>query len=181
MRLWLVRHTKPVIAPGTCYGSLDLPAPPATAQDAARLAEVLPHGIGLISSPLQRCEHLAQCLRRLRADLILKIDPRLAEMHFGGWEGRTWNDIGRPAVDAWTADFATHRPGGGESAGAVLQRVGAALEEARAGGRDTAWITHAGVIRAAALWAAGTRTLGSAADWPAEAVPCGGWQVLTLA
>lgn len=181
MRLWLVRHAKPAIAPGTCYGALDPAAPPGTAEAATRLAAALPPGIAVHTSPLQRCEQLAQHLRGLRPDLIPKTDPRLAEMHFGTWEGRTWDDIGQAAVDAWTAAFATHRPGGGESAGAVLARVGAALDDARASGWDTVWITHAGVIRAATLWAAGTRTLTSAADWPAEAVPHGDWRVLTLA
>ncbi|MBV8617950.1 MAG: phosphoglycerate kinase, partial [Curvibacter sp.] len=28
-RLWLVRHARQLIAPGTCYGRLDVPADPA--------------------------------------------------------------------------------------------------------------------------------------------------------
>ena len=42
-RLWLVRHAAPQVAPGTCYGALDVPADPAATQAAARrLAAALP-------------------------------------------------------------------------------------------------------------------------------------------
>ena len=34
-RLWLVRHAQPVVATGTCYGALDVPADAAATQVAA--------------------------------------------------------------------------------------------------------------------------------------------------
>jgi alpha-ribazole phosphatase len=173
--LWLVRHAQPLIAPGICYGQLDVPADvEATAACARTLAEALPHGIPIICSPLQRCEQLAHVLLGLRADLTYKIDPRLQEMDFGQWEGQRWDDIGAAALDAWVADFPHHRPGGGESVQSFMHRVAAAWDEAR-GPSGAVWITHAGVIRAATLLQQGQRQIDQAAHWPAVAPGFGSW------
>ena len=180
-QLWLVRHAKPLIAPGICYGQLNVPADVgATAACAHELAKALPRGINITCSPLQRCEQLVHVLIGLRADLIYKTDLRLMEMSFGQWEGQRWDDIGAAAIDAWVADFAHHRPGGGESVGQFMQRVAAAWDEA-AGAADapTLWITHAGVIRAATLLEGGQRQVASATEWPAAAPGFGGWVQLT--
>ena len=126
MTLWVVRHAQPRVAPGICYGALDLPAEPeATARAAEALAQELPLGAEVHVSVLQRCELLAQCLRGLRPDLIFKPEPRLVEMHFGQHEGVAWADIRKEAVDAWTADFWHHRFGGQESLAEFMGRVGA--------------------------------------------------------
>jgi len=176
MKLWLVRHAQPMAGPGLCYGRTDLPADrEATRQAAAQLAKALPPGCLAIASPLQRCEQLAQATSGLRPDLVLNHDPDLAEMDFGDWEGRRWDQI---ELDAWTADFWTHRPGGGESVQAFMARVARAFDETAARERDTAWITHAGVIRAARLIHSGTRAVSQASQWPAGTLPFGGWQVL---
>ncbi len=181
MQLWLVRHAQPLVQPGVCYGALDVPAnPQATQACAERLAHALPSAAVVHCSPLQRCEQLCEALLRLRPDLASKTDPRLAEMAFGAWEGRTWDAVGQPAIDAWVANFGHHRPGGGESAHTVLHRVGAALQEAQAQTQHGVWLTHAGVIRAANLWRAGGRNVPNAADWPAHAPAFGQWQVLDL-
>src|SRR3989344_6090949 len=59
-RLWLVRHAQPLVAPGTCYGALDIPADPAATRAAAEhLAAALPPQSRVIHSTLQRCEQLA--------------------------------------------------------------------------------------------------------------------------
>ena len=71
-RLWLVRHAQPLIAPGICYGALDMPADPAaTARSAQRLAAALPQRLSVWHSPLQRCELLAHDLIGLQALLRL--------------------------------------------------------------------------------------------------------------
>jgi alpha-ribazole phosphatase len=175
--LWLARHAQPVIEPGVCYGQLDVPAVvEATAACARELAKALPNGIKIICSPLQRCEQLAHVLCGLRADLAYKTDPRLQEMDFGQWEGQRWDDIGAAALDAWVADFARYRPGGGESVDAFMQRVAAVWDES-AGAAETLWITHAGVIRAATLLQSGQRSVDRASQWPADAPAFGGWWV----
>jgi alpha-ribazole phosphatase len=177
MPLWLARHAQAVVAPGVCYGMLDLAADAAaTRLAAASLALALPPKLAVAVSPLRRCRQLADVLSSLRPDLAARVDPRLREMDFGTWEGRTWRDIGETAVTAWTDDFARHRPGGGESVESVMRRVGQALDEID--GRPTLWITHAGVIRAASLLARGERRIARAMDWPAEAPACGGWTLL---
>ncbi len=175
LQLWLVRHAQPVIAPGVCYGQLDVSADvDATAESARALAKILPPGIDIICSPLQRCEQLAHELIGRRPDLTYRTDPRLKEMDFGQWEGQRWDDIGATAIDAWVADFGRHRPGDGESVGQFMQRVAAAWDEVRSS-PGTLWITHAGVIRAATLLQGGRRQIASASQWPTAAPPFGSW------
>jgi alpha-ribazole phosphatase len=87
--IWLVRHAQPVIAPGVCYGALDVPADAqATRQAALGLAQRMPHKVLLSVSPLLRCQQLAQALLALRPDLSHQTEARLAEMNFGNWEGQ---------------------------------------------------------------------------------------------
>jgi alpha-ribazole phosphatase len=156
MRLILVRHPQPLAAQGLCYGSSDLPAAP---DDVARVHAALlasasiPSGMPLYASPLQRCTALAA---RLGPHTL---DARLAEMDFGGWEQRSWNDIPRAEVDAWAADLVHYRPGGGESVLQVAERVAAFRAEllGRRGQPRAAIICHAGTIRLLAALEAGLR------------------------
>lgn len=179
MTLWLVRHGRPLVAPGVCYGALDVAADPHDTQQAAQaLADVLPQGILVRSSPLQRCKLLALDLQGLRPDLTYKTDARLREMHFGQFEGQRWDSIARAHVDAWTADFWQHRFGGVESVAELLARVDAAWRDSQQSGQDQAWITHAGVIRATSLLARGVRRIDDAAQWPTTAPAFGQWLTL---
>jgi len=178
MRLWLVRHATPLVDAGTCYGALDVAADAqATQQAALALALALPTGVVLHSSPMQRCTQLADALCALRADLSFTIDSRLREMDFGTWEGQRWDALGAAALQAWTDDFAHHRPGGGESVHGFMARVTQAWDEASSPGADLVWITHAGVIRAAALLHSGQAPVTQATQWPAAACGFGQWQV----
>ena len=183
MKLWLVRHAQPLIEAGICYGRLDMVADPdATAECAQQLAVLLPANTHIISSPLQRCEQLAQSLSRQRPDLAYKTDRRLQEMDFGQWEGQTWLNIGQSALEAWTNDFANHAAGGnGETVTAFMGRIASAFDELQAqGNEDTVWITHAGVIRAMALLAQGIRHIERADQWPLDAPKYGQWRLLEL-
>ena len=181
MTLWLVRHAQPLVAHGVCYGQLDMAAElQATQLCAAALAKVLPTGMTGACSTLQRCEQLASVLIGLQPDLSLKNDPRLREMNFGEWEGRAWSDIPRAELDDWTANFADYPVGTtGESVTQFMARVAAAFDELPTA-RDTLWITHAGVIRAAQLLARGVRRVDRADQWPSEAPACGQWCKLKL-
>lgn len=163
--LWLVRHARPLVAPGLCYGRLDVAADPAETVSAAEaLAETLPADCRVVSSPLQRCTLLTKALQRLRPALCVAQDRRIAEMDFGAWEERAWADLGENALGAWTADFANFAPGGGETVTTFMARVGAALDAIEHD--NTVWVTHAGVIRAATLLAKGLSAPRSAEDWP---------------
>jgi alpha-ribazole phosphatase len=189
MKLWLVRHAQPLVGRGTCYGATDVSADEqATATQSGELAQLLPQGLRIVSSPLQRCQSLYLTLCGLRPDLVLETDARLRELDFGSWEGRLWRDIPRAEFDAWMADFSGHCVGGGESVGALMKRVALALEDTRrcvgAQGKiadgTAVWITHAGVIRSAMLLARGVFDVRSAGEWPPDAPGYGQWHELAL-
>lgn len=178
MKLWLVRHARPLVEPGICYGASDVAADPAAAEEAAAiLAAQLPSDVPVFSSPLKRCTQLASVLHSLRCDLAWRVDPRLREMDFGCWEGWRWSAIAQEAFVPWMADFQTHRFGGRESVGEMMNRVAQALSELLQE-EECVWITHAGVIRAAMLLSRGVARLQSPAQWPSEAVPLGVAQCL---
>lgn len=181
--LWLIRHARPHGAEGLCYGAHDIAADAARTLAAARdLAAALPADIRLRVSPLGRCLQLARALEALRPDLSAEPDVRLAEMNFGAWENRAWDAIAREEIDAWVADFRHYRPGGsGETAVEVFERVAAALDDAREAAGAQAWITHAGVIKAATLLARGAGPPAEASGWPRSGPRWGAWQVLALA
>jgi alpha-ribazole phosphatase len=185
MKLWLARHAQPLVDAGTCYGRLDVAADAdATAESAQALTALLPIGSRVISSPLQRCEQLAQALSAQRPDLDYKTDARLQEMDFGQWEGRAWQDIDRAELEAWTSEFADYRVGhDGESVTRFMARVASAFDALPGpgdGDADTVWITHAGVIRAACLLAQGQRQIERADQWPLDAPKYGQWRLVTL-
>lgn len=140
MILHLIRHPPPVIAPGLCYGRLDVPARSVEAT-AAQLRAQLPAGLPVWSSPLQRARALAEALHPAP-----QCDPRLAEMDFGAWEGQAWDAIGPRALDAWAADIAGFRPPQGESGYEVQARALAWLAERREA--ELVVVTHAGIKRA---------------------------------
>lgn len=147
MRLYLIRHARPVVQDGVCYGSTDLPVEEEhQSQVLVQLVPALPAGADVFSSPLRRCRHLASILARDAGGPIF--DARLAEMDFGTWEMQAWNDIPRTEVDAWAADLPRYRPGGGECLLDVATRVRAFLAELRVRQMDAAIVVaHAGTIR----------------------------------
>ncbi|RYX89980.1 MAG: phosphoglycerate kinase [Comamonadaceae bacterium] len=187
MNLWLVRHARPDIAPGICYGRTDMNADADLTLECARsLAGVLPFNMPVTVSPLVRCRQLAAGLANLRPDLTFTVDARLQEMDFGTWEGQPWDRIARVEMDAWTSNFADYAVGHGESVSAFMRRVALVYDELpdppprTAPTNDALWITHAGVIRAASLIAAGRRQLQRADEWPGDAPGFGQWRVLKL-
>ncbi|CAN5683385.1 hypothetical protein BH11PSE7_BH11PSE7_23350 [soil metagenome] len=181
MNLWLIRHAAPLIASGTCYGKLDVAADPhATREAAMSLASALPLRMMVRCSPLRRCTQLLEGLVTLRPDLEPTQDAHLQEMDFGYWEGQRWDDIGQQALTDWTSSFSDYAPGGGECVSQFMQRVAQAFDELAHGARDTAWITHAGVARAAWLLSQGIRQVDDAAIWPKEGLAHGAWSILEL-
>jgi alpha-ribazole phosphatase len=154
MILHLIRHPRPLVAAGICYGRLDIPAENASAE-AARLRRELPLELPVWSSPLLRCRALAAELHPLP-----RIDDRLAELDFGAWEGRPWDTIPRAELDAWAADVGGYAPPGGESPGDLQRRALAWV--AGLDVPEAIVVTHAGVIRVLlAHW----RNL-APAEWP---------------
>jgi alpha-ribazole phosphatase len=139
MILHLIRHPRPLVDDGICYGQLDLAGEnPAAA--AAQLRNQLPPGLPVWSSPLRRCAELAAALHTQPF-----FDHRLAEMNFGNWEGRRWDCIPRHEIDAWAADVAGYVVPGGESALKVQQRALDFVAGLRV--PEAVIVTHAGVLR----------------------------------
>jgi alpha-ribazole phosphatase len=157
--LCLVRHAQPIAPPGICYGSLDLQAEPQAAQALARhLVAELPAGTLILHSPATRCVQTVSHLQAMNAPFRYQAEARMAEMHFGQWEGKPWDRIAKTAFDAWMADFADYRCGhDGESTRQVLQRVADVARESlhiaqRERAHTLAWLTHAGIMRSLEWW-----------------------------
>jgi alpha-ribazole phosphatase len=143
VRVFLIRHPRPAVAPDICYGASDVELAGDVLDCAARLRAFLPARVALFSSPLRRCRRLAEALHDAPS-----YDARLREMDFGAWELRCWNEIPRAELDAWAAAPMTYAPPGGESVSAVSARVAAFLDERiRSGAEDFAAVTHAGVMK----------------------------------
>jgi alpha-ribazole phosphatase len=141
VQVFLIRHPRPLVGAGICYGQLDVEAedPQPTAD---RLRALLPAGTPVVASPLRRSRRLAEALHAQPL-----FDRRLMEIDFGEWEGRGWDQIERALLDAWAADVLHFSPPGGESAAMLQARVVNCITELRA--TSVALVTHAGAIRAA--------------------------------
>ena len=107
----------------------------------------------IIASPLIRCADFARALSQ-HLDLPLSLDPRLVELDFGAWEGRSAVELMETdalALGQFWADPIAHPPPGGESLPAFQARVLAAwrdlTEQALTAGERLLVISHGGVIR----------------------------------
>lgn len=167
MSLILLRHTRPEVAEGVCYGRSDLALGADFDPAAAAALASLPPVSRIVTSTLARCRRLAETVAVARG-LDLAVDARIAELDFGAWEGVAWSAVPRAELDAWAADFQAARPHGGESVAALAARVGAALEATEVSLPPVLWVTHAGVVRAAcaiAGTAQGWETRLAFGDW----------------
>ena len=165
--LYLVRHTTPKIEHGICYGRLDIPVAENFAAEAEQVRTWLPPVDLVITSPLQRCQRLAEHIA-LHQGRPIQTEARLQEMHFGDWEGRAWNDIARDEIDAWAADILRHAPPHGESALQLMQRVASCMQDiASLPQQRIAIVAHGGSIRAVLAQLADV-PLADTLDWQIE-------------
>lgn len=134
------------MAEGVCYGHSDVGIAEDADAVAARLKPLLPPAAPLFASPLTRCRLLAEALHAAP-----RFDERLREIYFGTWEMRSWDDIGRPAVDAWAADPLHYAEHGGESVATLRQRAAACAREIAAQHDTAVLVVHAGVMKALAV------------------------------
>ncbi len=149
MDLYLIRHTRPQIEAGLCYGQLDVPLASTCVEDCAATAARLPSVDAVWTSPLARCCTLAEAIGT-RVGMAPVADERLCELGFGEWEGRRWDTIGRDECERWALDYWNLSPPGGETYRELYERVGLALEEILAFPvQHVAVVTHAGPVRAA--------------------------------
>ncbi len=167
-QLALLRHAATAwSAEGRIQGRTDVPL-----SDAGRAALrgcVLPaacRGMRIVTSPLARCVETAALLGAPLAER----EPRLAEMHWGAWEGRRFEDL-RSELGAQMGENEARgldfRPAGGESPREVLARVLDYLSTVKT---PTLAVTHRGVIRVLLAAATGWNMLGkppARLDWDA--------------
>jgi probable phosphoglycerate mutase len=139
-------------AAGRLQGREDLPLAVEMAPDWLVPAEL--NGFRWMTSPLRRAVGTAH---RLGIDAPV-IEPRLAEMGWGAWEGETLAALrGRLGAEMATAEAAglDFRAPGGESPREVQARVIPLLAEIACSAHPTAAVTHKGVIRAVLALATG--------------------------
>jgi alpha-ribazole phosphatase len=143
VRIVLVRHPAPLIAPGTCYGRLDLPLHPDADIDRLAHDPLLPGSRHVWTSPSRRCRELADRIAEILS-VPLSADPRLLELDFGQWEGKPWDNTPRADLDRWAADLLGFRPQGGESGAELVARV----KDFRDGlNQDCVVVSHGGPLR----------------------------------
>ncbi len=144
----MLRHTRPDIPAGICYGQSDLDVAESFESEVQTLLARLPTVSQIVTSPLRRCRKLADAIAEAR-DLSVQLDARFKEMDFGRWENVAWEAVPRHELDAWAENFYHARPHGGESVAQLNSRVEAAVLQIRTSPGDVLIVTHSGVIRAA--------------------------------
>ncbi len=162
-RLALLRHAETAWSvEGRIQGRADPPLLPGAS---VRLPEPC-RGMRIVTSPLARCVQTAALLGAPDAPR----EPRLAEMHWGAWEGRRLADLRSELGAAMRENEARgldFRPEGGESPREVLARISSWLAELQ---DDIFAITHRGVIRVVLATATGWDLRGkppARLDWDA--------------
>lgn len=146
-RLWWVRHGP--THEKTMVGWRDVPADLSDAAMLARLNAHLPDNALLVSSDLIRATATADALAQGRHRLPHQ--PGLRELHFGDWDGQTWDAIAtdHPELSRlyWEAP-GDHCPPNGESWNAAAARISAATDALIAAhpGRDLILVAHFGAI-----------------------------------
>ncbi|ACL60680.1 histidine phosphatase family protein [Methylobacterium nodulans] len=178
--LYFVRHGETDWnAEGRLQGQRDTPL---NARGHAQAAEVADRLRGLLGARADDLAYLASPLTRTRATMerlraalglapdAYATDPRLMEIGFGAWEGRTWREIRAADPRAYAArnrDRWGHCPPGegAESYAMLLDRVRPVLDTLS---EPTVMVAHGGIARAV-LVATGHAT-------PAEAPHRDVWQ-----
>ena len=145
MEIYLIRHTKPDIVKGTCYGQADIGTTDSFLYEASCIQQHIPAGIQTVySSPLRRCRQLAEFLFPEKS---IFLDDRLKEIHCGEWEMRLWDDIEKSHLQHWMQDSLNVRMPGGESYTELYNRVRHFFEGVQTYNQPLAIVSHGGVIR----------------------------------
>ena len=153
-RLYLVRHGQ--VADGHTFryhGNNDIGLSPEGEKQLTRLAQQLQSVplAGIYASNLKRSREGATCLCQGR-DLQPQSFPEFREIHFGVWEGLTFQEIAEhypEELNSRLQDLANFRIPGGESLMDVRERVVPSLRALLAAhpGESLALVAHAGVNR----------------------------------
>ena len=105
----------------------------------------------IYTSALSRCVESGSIIARPRA-LEIRISAAFNELHFGAWEGLSFNEIAQQYPEQfrlWFSDPEGHTPPEGEPLGDMQKRVLAGFYEIvdRHRGQNIAVVAHGGVVR----------------------------------
>lgn len=150
----LVRHGRPAReAEGRCYGKLDVGLHAEGREQVRTTARALAEVaiVAIYASPRVRAAESAELLANPRG-LPIQIDARLAEIDFGAFEGRLYEEIERAHPELyreWMEHPTRVRFPGGEGFVDMQRRVLAAFDELsrRHAGEAIAIVSHGGVAR----------------------------------
>ncbi|TDO98665.1 histidine phosphatase family protein [Marinomonas balearica] len=148
MKLFLIRHPKPDVESGFCYGKLDVPIVSTWQEDAACVRKWLKNrkinNIQSFHSPLSRAAKLA-------LNVYSHSEPidELVELDFGDWEGQNWSSISQDEIEAWGKDLQFSAPYNGESLEDLRLRIMPKVQKilSKAGENDVVLFAHSGVIK----------------------------------
>ena len=151
-RLALLRHADTAwSAAGRIQGRADVPILPQPKLAPEKNSFT---GFRIVTSPLSRCVQTAALLGAPDAAR----EPRIIEMDWGEWQGRTLAELREELGMAMAENEARgldFRPSGGETPREVVERIKPWLRELAAAAIDTLAVTHRGVIRAVLAEATG--------------------------
>jgi alpha-ribazole phosphatase len=147
VKLFLIRHPKPDVISGTCYGHTDLDL----AEDWQAQAESVKYWLtGRLEgntcfqhSPLKRASLLGRYLHSQSS-----VENELVELDFADWEGQLWKNIPQHEIEEWGNDLEFATPFNGESLNDVRQRLMIWWQRQQIQEFDNlVVVTHSGVIK----------------------------------
>ena len=151
-RLLLVRHAT-AEGHGRFQGQRDVSLSSAGRRELPRLCERCSRYPirAVYASDLRRARETAEAVAR-NFGLEVEVRPELREIHFGEWEGLTWNQIsGRypKLATRWVKRFPHQTIPGGEPLSKFQRRIAAGVRKVVDANRGhcVLLVTHAGVIR----------------------------------
>lgn len=156
MTLFVVRHGRTEAnAGGLLLGRADPELDETGRRQADEIADALPSGAQVVSSPLRRCHETATAIAE-RSEVSVVTDDRLLELDYGEFDLRPLAAIPAETWAQWRAD-PDFRPPGGETLRELAERVGDALDDlsSAATDGDVVAVTHVSPIKAALAWALG--------------------------
>ena len=172
----LVRHPRPRVAAGICYGRLDLAEHDEAGGQIVSAVQALGGfpAQAVWASPALRCAGMAAAVADAMG-VSAAFDRRLLEMDFGAWEGQAWDDLPRAEIDLWAADVMGFTPPCGENGAALVARVAGFADQICGFGQNCVVIAHAGPLKVLRALLAGQPV-----DLLAPSMPIGGVAFVTV-
>ena len=153
MSVYLIRHTKPLVEKGICYGHADIDVTETFNDEAAIIKKFIPPAAHVYSSPLIRCRKLAE---HLYPSIPISWEPDLRELNCGEWEMQHWDTIPREVIDPWMNDFVNVCIPRCESYVQLDGRVVGCYERIAKSSGPAIIVAHGGVIRSILAHLTGT-------------------------